>query len=430
MAQPLLLKAVILCGGLGTRLSPVLKDRPKTLALVSGRPFLAYLLDQLVDAGIREAILATGHFGDQVRETFQDYYRGMRLSYSRETSPLGTGGALRAAAEGLEHALVMNGDSWCDANLPEFIRAHFECGAFNSIVVTAMDDCRRYGAVELESGSVIAFQEKRTADACPTPGFINAGIYLLSRRLIESIPSDRPVSIEREIFPAWLDGRLRGWKCEGRFIDIGTPESFASADEFFARPKTGIILLDRDGTINVEHHHLSTIAGMELLPGAAGGVRMLDGLGYPIVVVSNQTVIARGDCSLETLRAINQRMVDLLAEEGATVDGIYYCTHMPEDGCTCRKPKTALLENAGRIFGADLAASFLVGDKCSDIQAGFDTAATTFLVRTGHGRSAEESSDCAPDYIVDDLRAAAERICGIIQGSRHVSHPTRTKALV
>ncbi len=121
MAQPLLLKAVILCGGLGTRLSPVLKDRPKTLAPVSGRPFLAYLLDQLVDAGISDVILATGHFGDQVRDTFQDYYRGLRLSYSQETSPLGTGGALRAAAAGLESALVLNGDSWCDVNLSEFV---------------------------------------------------------------------------------------------------------------------------------------------------------------------------------------------------------------------------------------------------------------------------------------------------------------------
>lgn len=430
MAQPLLLKAVILCGGLGTRLSPVLKDRPKTLALVSGRPFLAYLLDQLADAGIRDVVLATGHFGDQVRDTFQDYYRGMRLSSSQETSPLGTGGALRAAAEGLEQALVMNGDSWCDANLPEFIRTHFESGAENSIVVTAMDDCRRYGAVEVAGESVVAFQEKRTGEARPVPGFINAGIYLLSRGLIESIPPGCAVSIEREIFPAWLDGRLRGWKCDGRFIDIGTPESLASADEFFARPKTGIILLDRDGTINVEHHHLATIAGMELLPGAAEAIRMLDGLGWPIVVVSNQTVVARGHCSLETLRAINQRMVDLLADEGATVDGIYYCPHMPDDGCNCRKPKTALLENAGRIFGADLAVSFLVGDKCSDIQAGLDTGATTFLVRTGHGTNEEKNSDCTPHHIVEDLKVAAERIRGIIQRSGRVSHPTRTKALV
>ena len=429
MAQPLLLKAVILCGGLGTRLSPVLKDRPKTLAPVSGRPFLAYLLDQLADAGIEDVILATGHFGDQVRDTFQDYYRGIRLSYSQETEPLGTGGALRAAAEGLEHALVMNGDSWCAANLREFVRTHFDSGALNSIVVTAMEDCRRYGAVEVDSGgSVVAFQEKRPSDDHPLPGFINAGIYLLSRSLIESIPSGRFVSLEREIFPVWLDGRLCGWKCQGRFIDIGTPESLASADAFFARPGTGILFLDRDGTINVERHHLAKVDGMELLPGAAEGIRILKQLGWPIVVVSNQTVVARGDCSIQTLRAINQRMLDLLAAEGAAIDGIYYCPHMPDDGCACRKPKTALLENAGRVFGADLAGSFLVGDKCSDIQAGIDIGATTFLVRTGHGRNTEENSNCAAHYVADDLKAAAEEICCIIQRSVHVPNPAGTKA--
>jgi histidinol-phosphate phosphatase family protein len=429
LAQPLLLKAVILCGGLGTRLSPVLKDRPKTLAPVAGRPFLAYLLDQLADAGIRDVILATGHFGDQVRDTFQDYYRGMRLSYSQETSPLGTGGALRAAAEGLEHTLVMNGDSWCDANLREFIDGHFQSGAVNSLVATAMEDCRRYGALEIDSDEhVVAFQEKKTGAAHAFPGFINAGIYLLSRALIESIPSGRAVSIEREIFPAWLEGRLQAFKCQGRFIDIGTPESLASADAFFARPKKGIIFLDRDGTINVERHHLATVEGMELLPGAAEAVRALNQLDLPVVVVSNQTVVARGDCSLETLRAINQRMVDLLAAQGASIDGIYYCPHLPGDNCPCRKPRTALLENALAIFGGDPAQSFLVGDKCSDIDAGLAVGATTFLVRTGHGRVTEENSNCTAHYITDDLRTGTETICCIIQRSGYVPHSVGTEA--
>ncbi len=262
--------------------------------------------------------------------------------------------------------------------------------------MTAVDDSRRYGAVEIDAnGNIIAFQEKRPGDGNAVPGFINAGIYLLSRDLIESIPSGRAASIEREIFPERLDGRLHGWKCEGRFIDIGTPESLASGDRFFARPQTGIVFLDRDGTINVEQHHLSSVEGMELLPGAAEGIRMLNQLGWPIVVVSNQTVVARGDCSLETLRAINQRMIELLAAEGAFVDGIYYCPHMPDDGCPCRKPKTRLLDNAANVFGADPASSFMVGDKCSDIQAGLDTGAITFLVRTGHGRNTEENKNCS-----------------------------------
>lgn len=427
MAQPLLLKAVVLCGGLGTRLSPVLKDRPKTLATVAGRPVLAYLLDQLVEAGFEDVILATGHFGDQVRDAFQDYYRGLRIAYSQETSPLGTGGAVRDAACGLDRALVMNGDSWCDADLRAFVESHLESGALNSIVVTAMEDCRRYGTVEIDAaGAVTAFHEKRADDDRPRAGFINAGIYLLSRELIESIPPDRAVSIEREVFPAWLDGRLHAWKCSGRFIDIGTPESLASADRFFASPRKPIALLDRDGTINFERNYLSTVEGMCLLPGSAEAVHKLNALGLPVVVISNQTVVARGECSLDSLRAINRRMVELLAEQGASVDAIYWCPHSPDDGCACRKPKTGLLDHAAWIFGADLTRSFLVGDKCSDILAGLNAGATTFLVRTGHGEIAVQSGACAPHYTVENLSSATELICRIIQG--HVDEPASNRA--
>lgn len=175
-----------------------------------------------------------------------------------------------------------------------------------------------------------------------------------------------------------------------------------------------IVFLDRDGTINVEQDYLASVEGMRLLPGAAEGIRMLNKLRCRVVIVSNQTVVGRGDCSLETLGAINRRMVELLADQDAAVDGIYYCPHLPDEGCACRKPKTELLENAARLFEADLTGSFLVGDKCSDIQAGLTAGAITFLVRTGHGLEAERTGACTPHFIVDDLRTAAERISCII----------------
>jgi D-glycero-D-manno-heptose 1,7-bisphosphate phosphatase len=187
-----------------------------------------------------------------------------------------------------------------------------------------------------------------------------------------------------------------------------------------------IVFLDRDGTINVERHHLASVEGMELLPGASEGIRMLNRIGCPVVVISNQTVVGRGECSLETLEAINRRMVELLANEGAALDGIYVCPHVPEDGCTCRKPKTGLIEDAVRAFGAE-SGGFVIGDKCSDILAGLNSGATTFLVRTGHGLHTERSGNCTPHYIVDDLKTAAERICFIIQRIGDVSASTGKK---
>ena len=190
---------------------------------------------------------------------------------------------------------------------------------------------------------------------------------------------------------------------------------------------SGIVFLDRDGTINVERHYLASVSGMQLLPGAAQGIRMLNESGLVVVVISNQTVVARGECSLETLEAINQRMVDLLADEDAVVDAIYSCPHSRDDACDCRKPKIGLIEQAWRDLDARTARSFLVGDKCSDIQAGRNAGATTFLVRTGHGLEAERSAKCAPHYIVDDLKAAAERICCIIHRNGPASDSVSTK---
>lgn len=186
-----------------------------------------------------------------------------------------------------------------------------------------------------------------------------------------------------------------------------------------------IVFLDRDGTVNVERNYLSCAEGMELLPGAAAGIRLLNLLGCPVVIVSNQTVVGRGDCSLETLGGIDRRMIELLANEGAALDGIYYCLHLPGEGCACRKPKTGLLETAGRALGAGLAGAFLVGDKCSDIQAGLTAGATTLLVRTGYGLRTERGSECTPHYIVDDLFAAAQQISCIIQGNPYAAHDER-----
>ncbi len=225
--------AVILCGGLGTRLRSVVQDRPKSMAMVSGRPFLIYLLDQLTEAGVSEIILATGYLGDHVSGLLGESYRGAQLHYSRESSPMGTGGALRLAALSCPVAMVLNGDSYCKVDLAAFIEWHFDSGNRNSMIVTHVDDARQFGSVQVDTaGRIIAFQEKSPGSGVPTPGLINAGIYILCSELIESIPAGRPVSLEREIFPRWVDGDFRVFRSKGAFVDIGTPVSFASASEY------------------------------------------------------------------------------------------------------------------------------------------------------------------------------------------------------
>jgi NDP-sugar pyrophosphorylase family protein len=224
----------ILCGGLGTRLRSAVADRPKALAEVAGRPFLAWLLDLLDSHGFQRVVLCTGYRAEQIEAEFGANYKGLHLQYSREPSLVGTGGALRHALPLFRSpsVLVVNGDSYCHADLASFWRGHVAAHAVASMVLTHVEDSRRFGSVQLnDEGNAAVFQEKAASSG---PGWINAGIYLVSRALLQAIPPDAVCSLEREIFPLWIKPGLRGVKSDGPFVDIGTPESYASANRLFS----------------------------------------------------------------------------------------------------------------------------------------------------------------------------------------------------
>ncbi|MCP4674619.1 MAG: NTP transferase domain-containing protein [Deltaproteobacteria bacterium] len=225
--------AVILAGGLGTRLQKVVSDRPKVLAQVAGRPFLTYLLSQLEGTGFRRVVLCTGHLGDQVESAFGDEYGSLCLEYSRESRPLGTGGALRLALPLInsQTILVANGDSYCGAKLGALFEFHKRRGAQSTILLTDVDDVSRYGCVRTDAGgAVLGFDEKNSEGG---PGWINAGVYVIERNLLAKIPPDESISLERDLFPSWIGRGFHGFEGPGRFLDIGTEESFAAAQSFF-----------------------------------------------------------------------------------------------------------------------------------------------------------------------------------------------------
>jgi D-glycero-alpha-D-manno-heptose 1-phosphate guanylyltransferase len=242
--------AVILAGGFGTRLRPIVSDRPKVLASVAGQPFLTFLLDQLAAAGVKRVILCTGYRSDQVWRQYGRAYGTMTVSYSQEREPLGTAGALRQALPLIlsDPVLVLNGDSFCDVDLDTFLASHLERGAEGSLVLSRSRSADRFGRVLIGAeGQILRFDEKvappPAEDSAPSgaalavdaeatwtkSGWINAGIYLLSGRLVAGIPGDRAVSLEREMIPTWIDDGLYGFPATGRFIDIGTPDSYYDA---------------------------------------------------------------------------------------------------------------------------------------------------------------------------------------------------------
>jgi D-glycero-alpha-D-manno-heptose 1-phosphate guanylyltransferase len=226
-------EAIVLAGGRGTRLNSVVSDRPKVLADVRGRPFLTYLLDQLSDAGVRRAVLSVGYMRDLVEERIGTRHGSMEIVYSRETEPLGTGGGVRLAARFVQSdpVLVFNGDSYCHVDLPALVRFHRQGNNPGTLTVVELSDTSRYGRVKLDASKrILRFEEKLSGE----PGYINAGIYVMSAARLESIPPEQPVSLEREMFPAWIESGLFGFVCPGPFLDIGTPESYAAAERFFA----------------------------------------------------------------------------------------------------------------------------------------------------------------------------------------------------
>lgn len=228
--------AVILVGGKGTRLATVVNDLPKPLAPVHGRPFLDYVLDYLLASGqVSRFILATGHLADKVEAHYGARYRGIDIAYSREHTPLGTGGALLNAMRRMALTapfLLLNGDSFVDADLLELHRLHRASSAGLTLALFAVDNAARFGTVCVTKTLVTAFVEK---NGLAQAGFINSGIYLIEPRVLQAWRGQLgPLSLETVIMPQLVAGKqVHGMIGGSRFIDIGLPETYQAALDFF-----------------------------------------------------------------------------------------------------------------------------------------------------------------------------------------------------
>lgn len=232
------ISVAILAGGFGTRLKSVVSERPKVLAPVRNRPFIVFLLDQLIAAKIESAVLCIGYLGGKIKNCLGDKYKSLHLKYSYESKPLGTAGALKLALPFFESnsILVLNGDSYFETNLNRFYQWHNKHQIYASMLLAKVQNVGRYGQVNIrDDGKLIRFEEKKGSRIS---GWINAGIYILARELIYSIPPNRCVSLEHDIFPKLINKGLYGFQSEGRFIDIGTPSSFLKSQGFFSNSGT------------------------------------------------------------------------------------------------------------------------------------------------------------------------------------------------
>jgi mannose-1-phosphate guanylyltransferase len=225
------LPAVILVGGLGTRLRPLTDRTRKDMLPLVDRPQLAYTFDHLRRFGVTRAVVSCGYLPTQIQEHFGDRYGDLRLEYRIEDEPLGTGGAIRFAAEGIDEPfLALNGDSLRETDLSALLAFHRERGGRATILLTPVEDPSRYGLVRLHAdGRVRSFLEKPRPEEIDT-NLINAGLYVLEPDVLDLIPPGRPVSIEREVFPQLVEeGAVHGVALPGYWLDIGTPDAYLQA---------------------------------------------------------------------------------------------------------------------------------------------------------------------------------------------------------
>jgi NDP-sugar pyrophosphorylase family protein len=237
-------KAVLLVGGFGTRLKSVVPTAPKPMAAVGDRPFLELLMRQLAYQGVRRVVMCTGYRADDIaRELGDGRAWDVSIEYSREPQPLGTAGAVKFAAPllaELSDFFVMNGDSFVEVDFQRLLRFHRQAAGIGSMAVIRTKNEMRYGTVHVNAeGRVAGFAEKTNADP---NGLINAGVYVFSTKVLDHIPPGTS-SLERDIFPKLLSLGLYALEQQGVFIDIGTPEDYARAQELrdrlyaAARPK-------------------------------------------------------------------------------------------------------------------------------------------------------------------------------------------------
>lgn len=378
-------EAIILAGGRGTRLQSVVSDVPKPMAIVADRPFLEYLLEQLITQGICRVVISVGYKAGIITEHFGSVYKSLEIVYAIENEPLGTGGGIKFALSFCQSddIYILNGDTYFGIQFQKlaFFKDHYKSPFL--IALHEIENNGRFGGVEIDDQfSITEFRPKEKVGNC----LINAGIYLVNKSKYLSLNQDKHFSIEEHIFTQLLGTEhFKGVPCHGYFIDIGIPDDYYIANHKFKsyENKPRYLLLDRDGVINhkIDHDYVRNTNEFIFIDGAIDAISELNGLYDYIFIVTNQRGVARGLFSEEALSSIHSYMIDVIMESGGKIENIYSCIHDYEDNCDCRKPNTGLFQQIINDYpNVSPNQCIMVGDSYTDLEFGRSIGATTVLI--------------------------------------------------
>ncbi|MBL7745237.1 MAG: HAD-IIIA family hydrolase [Chitinophagaceae bacterium] len=385
-------EAIILAGGLGTRLRETVPDLPKCMAPVAERPFLFYVINYLRTQGIEKFIFSLGYKHEVIEEYLASQFATLSYSCVIENEPLGTGGAILLACKKAveKNVLVANGDTLFKINGDKLFSFHGQQGSHCTLALKPMKDFDRYGVVETDENNIIrSFKEKQFYQQ----GFINGGIYILNTQSFLSEDFPEKFSFEKDYLEKlYAQRKFFGITDDGYFIDIGIPEDYNRAQKELTHPPLDLksinenwtLFLDRDGVINVDKDgsYIFTPDEFFFMDGAPELFKKLTSHFKYIVVVTNQRGVGRGLMTEDSLRSIHHKMNEGVNGAGGKITGIYYCTaddRLNPD----RKPNPGMAFRAKADFpGIDLSRSVIVGNNVSDMRFGRNAGIYTVFVRT------------------------------------------------
>ncbi len=429
------MKVVISAGGKGTRISSIASDIPKPMIPIDGMPVLEREIYSLKKQGFDDIIITVSHLGNIIMDYFGDGSKispitnesfGVNIKYFYEEVPLGTAGALFKLKDELnEDFLLLNGDAIFDVDFNRFVEYHKEKGGL--ITLFTHPNSHPYDSgliITSDNGSVKEWLSKEDERPEFYKNRVNAGLHVLSPKILEMDINSEKVDLDRQILkPLCKSGLVYAYDSPEYVKDMGTPERYYTVQQNFIdgivesknlKNKQKAVFLDRDGTINKYVGFVRSVDDFELIEGVAETIKQLNDNGYLVIVITNQPVIARGEVTIDGLNTIHNKMETLLGNEGAYVDGIYYCPHHPHSGyegeikelkidCDCRKPKPGLIFKAANDFNIDLENSWMIGDSEIDILAGKNAGCKTALITSGYEDYGQDETLTELNGIIDIL---------------------------
>lgn len=420
-------KAVIQAGGKGTRLSRITGDIiPKPMVNICGKPLLLHQIEALKKYGINDFTIIVGHLGEKIIEYFGDGSSfGVTIRYIKENKPLGSAGALFELKNEKEDFFFVFGDTIFDIDVARMERFHIEKGA--AVTLLAHPNSHPYDSDVIladKGGRVTGILPKSAERAFYYKNLVNAAFFIVSpkalscldgnaRDMEKDVISNR-ISENQDVFAYISSEYIKDAGTEQRLLSVEQDILSGAVKARSLNNKQTCVFFDRDGTLNRLNGFVKNTDMLELLPNAAEAVKIINSSGMLAVVVTNQPVIARGECTFEELDNIHNKLETELGKQGAYVDAIYFCPHHPDSGfegevkelkikCSCRKPQPGMFLEAAERFNIDLSRSFMIGDSARDVLAGKNAGVITIMI-DGEGGAAQ------PDYRSADVLSAVRLI--------------------